>query len=191
MSHKRGIKNNDAQHIKIKEFKKLTKSLTKQLTSKEESLEKINKELTKNMESNKEIMFDKDSVKVKKSTIENIQQLIGEAKKISEYQSKLKDLCRDVERYTNNYSETYKQNKKLNNEVSELKQYNLSLKKENKRNIKAAMVYKALVNKAIEFVYGLSSKGYIPKSYKEDFDKQFSEFISGKPKNKDGDDRSL
>ena len=184
----RGIKYNDTEHIKIKKLKKLTNKLNKQLVTREDSLEKIIKELTKNMEFNKEIMLDSNYIKVKKETIKNVHQLINESKKINELQPKIKNTYESFKYYSDNYSKIYKENEKMKIEIGELKyscsySFNkgISLMEKTKQ-------LEGTINKMSNFVYQLVALGYVPRRKKEEFEAEFSEFISGKKKDKDHGD---
>ena len=44
------------------------------------------------------------------------------------------------------------------------------------------------INKMSNFVYQLVALGYVPRRKKEEFEAEFSEFISGKKKDKDHSD---
>lgn len=77
----RGIKNSDNEHIDIKQYKKITRKLNLELTSKNEKLTKSMEELESKMSSNKETIFDKDYVKVKKDTFDSMNKVIEQTKK--------------------------------------------------------------------------------------------------------------
>ena len=181
----RGIKNNDTEHIKIKEYKKLTNKLTNQITEMEKEFNNAIKELTENMKSNKTIIFDKDSIKIKKETFDSINKVIKESKKINELTPKIKTTYENIKYYADNYSKTHKENFKLIKEIKELKDRNNYL--ENKYyKVKNTIYYqKNIIDGMVKFTYDLVSKGLIPKYKQEKFEEEFSEFISGKNKNKD------
>lgn len=181
----RGIKNNDTEHIKIKEYKKLTNKLTNQITEMEKEFDNAIKELTENMKSNKTIIFDKDYIKIKKETLDSINKVIKESQKINELKPKIKTTYENIKYYTDNYSKTHKENFKLIKEIKELKDRNNYL--ENKYyKVKNTIYYqKNIIDGMVKFTYDLVSKGLIPKHKQEEFEEEFSEFISGKHKNKD------
>ncbi len=80
----RGIKNNDNEQIDIKQYKKITRKLNIELTSKNEKLNKSMLELEQKMESNKETIFDKEYIKVKKDTFDSMNKVIEQTKKVME-----------------------------------------------------------------------------------------------------------
>ena len=178
----RGIKNNDTEHIKIKEYKKLTNKLTNQITQMEKEFDNTIKELTENMKSNKPIIFDKDSIKIKKETLDSINKVIKESKKINELTPKIKTTYENIKYYTDNYSKTHKENFRLTKEIRELQDRNNYL--ENKYYKVKNTIYnqKNIIDGMVKFTYDLVSKGLIPKTKQEEFEEQFSEFISGKNK---------
>ena len=47
---------------------------------------------------------------------------------------------------------------------------------------------KNVINRMANFVYHLVADGLIPRNKEDEFNDEFSEFISGKKKNKDKDD---
>ena len=65
----RGIKNSDREHIRIKELKKITNSLNKDLGNKHSRLEYELNEFNESLKDKKNILFDKDYVKVKKKLL--------------------------------------------------------------------------------------------------------------------------
>jgi len=84
----RGIKGSDKEHLSVKEFKKITNYNLKQLEAKDKSLTEAVNKLEDDMKSNKEIIFDKNHVKVSKETFEDIKNVIHESKKVIDMQSK-------------------------------------------------------------------------------------------------------
>ena len=78
----RGIKNSDNEHIDIKQYKKITRKLNIELTSKNEKLNKFMEELETKMSSNKETIFDKEYVKIKKDTFNSMNKVIEQTKKL-------------------------------------------------------------------------------------------------------------
>ena len=127
----RGIKGSDVEHQDIKEYKKQSRILGKQLDSTNNMLENVITNLEKNMESNKNILFDKDDVKVSKETFESMNNVIKILKKVNELQPKLETTIKKAEVYVNNYESLQSKNYSLNNEISNLKKKNNELKEEN------------------------------------------------------------
>ena len=75
----RGLKGSSVENISVKEYKKITSNLEKELTKKESNLEKSINNLEEQLKTNKPILFDKDSVKVKKETLDCMNQVIKDA----------------------------------------------------------------------------------------------------------------
>ena len=78
----RGIKNSDNEHINIKEYKKITRKLNQKLDVRNEKLESAISDLDNKMKTNKETLFDKDYVKIKKDTFDSMNKVIFESKKL-------------------------------------------------------------------------------------------------------------
>ena len=116
----RGLKGSNVENLSVKEYKKITSNLEKELTKKENNLEKSINNLEEQLKSNKPIMFDKESVKVKKETLECMNQVIKDAKKIEEMQPKITNTFNSMKKFSDTLSETHKENKTLNNELSSL-----------------------------------------------------------------------
>ena len=88
-------------------------------------------EFEENMKSNKNTIFDKEYVKVKRETFESMNKVIDESKKIREIQPKLQTIFNEVENYANSYKSLEKQNKKYAKEVNKLEKENKDLRQEN------------------------------------------------------------
>ena len=88
------------------------------ISAKNDKLNKSMLELEQKMEFNKETIFDKEYVKVKKDTFESMNKVIEQTKKVMERQPKIQKVYKEVDEYTKSYrylekeNETYK--KKLN-----------------------------------------------------------------------------
>ena len=197
----RGIKNSDTEHISIKDFKKITRSLDNQLEVRNEKLDVAISELENNMKSNKTVMFDKDSVKIKKETFESMNKVINESKKLNELKPKMKKVIDNMEYYTSNYKKTFNDNKKLNKEINGL---NIKVEQlETKRTALEQTLHtlKVLLQEVMDFIVSIIEKGFLPDKEREYCEKQFGEHMKRKPrqlyveyksKHKDkGDDLSL
>ncbi len=68
----RGIKGSDNKHIKIKEYKRVTKKLNQELNVKNDRLDKAVNDFEDKMKSTKNILFDKEYVKVKRETFDSM-----------------------------------------------------------------------------------------------------------------------
>lgn len=82
----RGIKHSDNESIPIKEYKKITRKLNHTLNVRNERLENAMTYLEEQMKSNKDVMFDKEYVKVKKETFDTMNHVFKETKKVMEIQ---------------------------------------------------------------------------------------------------------
>src|SRR5574344_1396608 len=128
----RGIKNSDNEHIDIKQYKKITRKLNVELTSKNEKLNKSMEELESRMIYNKETIFDKEYVKVKKDTFDSMNKVINETKKVIELQPKNRKIYNEVDTYTKSYKSLEQENDNIQKEVRYLKRENDKLKQENR-----------------------------------------------------------
>ena len=72
----RGIKGSDNKHIKIKEYKRVTKKLNQELNIKNDRLDKAVNDFEDKMKSTKNILFDKEYVKVKRETFDSMNNVI-------------------------------------------------------------------------------------------------------------------
>lgn len=127
----RGIKNSDNEHIDIKQYKKITRKLNLELSSKNEKLSSALEELEIKMESNKETLFDKEYVKIKKETFDSMNQVIKETKKVMELQPKIQKVYNEVNTYAKSYKSLEKENENIQKEVKYLKIRNQKLEEEN------------------------------------------------------------
>lgn len=127
----RGIKNSDNEHIDIKQYKKITRKLNLELTSKNEKLNKSMEELEQKMESNKETIFDKEYVKIKKDTFDSMNKVIEQTKKVMELQPKIQSVYNEVDEYAKSYKYLEKENENIQKEVKFLKSRNQKLEEEN------------------------------------------------------------
>ena len=117
----RGIKGSDNKHIKIKEYKRVTKKLNQELNVKNDRLDKAVNDFEDKMKSTKNILFDKEYVKVKKETFDSMNNVIKESKKVMEMQPKLQTIFNEVDNYTNSYKSLEKENKKYKKDIIKLK----------------------------------------------------------------------
>ncbi len=69
----RGIKNSDSEHLNIKEYKKITRRINNELNTKHDRLENAIDEFNENMKESKNVIFDKEYVKVKKDTFKSME----------------------------------------------------------------------------------------------------------------------
>ena len=129
----RGIKGSDNKHIKIKEYKQITKKVNYELNVRNDRLDKAMNDFEEKMKTTKQtLIIDKDFVKVKKDTFESMNNVIGETKKIKELQPKLEHVFNEVDSYTTSYRTLEKGNQKYKQEVDKLTKENKELKEENR-----------------------------------------------------------
>ena len=129
----RGIKGSDNQHIKIKEYKKMTKKLNQELNVRNDRIDKAMADFEEKMKTTKQtLIIDKDFVKVKKDTFESMNNVINESKKVMELQPKLQAIFNQVDSYANSYKSLEKENQKYKKEISKLEYENQNLEQENR-----------------------------------------------------------
>lgn len=128
----RGIKYSDNKHIAIKDYKKITQKLNNELNVCNTKLENEMIILKENLDQAKEIKFDKEFIKVKKETIDNIGKVVKESQKVLELQPKLQKVFTEVSNYTKSYEKIKKENHSITKELNSLKEKNKKLKEENR-----------------------------------------------------------
>ena len=129
----RGIKGSDNKHIKLKEYKQITRKLTHELSVKNDRFDKAMNEFEEKMKTTKQtFIVDKDYVKVKKDTFESMNKVIDESKKVAELQPKLEGVFNEVNTFAHIYKTLEKQNQTYQKEVNSLKEKNKKLEDENK-----------------------------------------------------------
>ena len=152
----RGIKNSDREHIRIKELKKITNSLNKDLGNKHSRLEYELNEFNESLKDKKNILFDKDYVKVKKETFDSMNRVIKEVDDLMDVQDRVEVVLGEVKDQVDSYNTLERKNRNLTNEVKYLKQRNDELEEENK-GLKD-YIYE-IVEKLIEFFRKLLIRG--------------------------------
>ena len=128
----RGIKGSDNKHIKIKEYKKMTKKLNQELNVKSDRLDKAMNEFEEQMKTNKKIPFDNKHVILEKETFDSMNNVISESKNVMELQPKLQTIFNEVDSYANSYKSLEKENQKYKKEISKLEYENQNLEQENR-----------------------------------------------------------
>ncbi len=129
----RGIKGSDNKHIKIKEYKRVTKKLNQELNVKNDRLDKAMNDFDEKMKTTKEsFLVGKDYVKVKKDTFDSMNNVINESKKVMELQPKLQTIFNEVDSYANSYKSLEKENQKYKKEINKLEYENQNLEQENR-----------------------------------------------------------
>lgn len=155
----RGIKNSDNVSINIKEYKKIIRKLNHNLNVRNDILNQTMTDLENRMKSNKETIFDKEFVKVKKDTFDSMNKVINETKKVIELQPKLQQIFKEVDSYTESYQSLQKQNTNIQKEIKYLKNKNNELQEEN-NNLKSYI--KAILEAIKHLFRGLLQIGNKP-----------------------------
>ena len=128
----RGIKGSDNKHIKIKEYKKMTKKINHELNVKSDRLDKAMNDFEEQMKTNKKIPFDNKHVILEKETFNSMNNVINESKKVMELQPKLQAIFNEVDSYANSYKSLEKENQKYKKEINKLEYENQNLEQENR-----------------------------------------------------------
>ena len=127
----RGIKGSDAEHQKVKEFKKTTRYLENKVITINKGLDNAVNDFEEKMKTTKSTFIDKEYVKVKKDTFDSMKNVIKESKKVMEFQPKMEQLFNEVETFTKSHQTLEKENNNLQREVKALTTRNQNLTKEN------------------------------------------------------------
>ena len=90
-------------------------------------------ELQDKMSSNKETIFDKEYVKIKKDTFNSINIVITETENLMKVQPKLQQIYNEVESYTKSYQCLEKETNNIKREITNLKNKNEKLNQENNK----------------------------------------------------------
>ena len=129
----RGIKGSDNVNIDIIEFKKITIKLNIDLNNKTQKLSESVKDLQDKMKSNKNVLFDKEYVKIKKDTFDTMNKVIDDATNVMNLQPKLEKVYKEVDSYTKSYQSLKRENTLYENEIKVLEFNNNKLDEENKK----------------------------------------------------------
>ncbi len=129
----RGIKGSDNENINIKELKKITKKLNLDLNNKTQRLSNSVKDLQDKMKSNKNVLFDKEYVKIKKDTFDTMNKVIDDATNVMNLQPKLEKVYKEVDSYTKSYQSIKRENDIYKNEIKNLELNNEELYEKNRK----------------------------------------------------------
>jgi len=176
----RGIKNSDNEHIDIRQYKKITRKLNLELDSKSKKLDTAMEDLDNKMSSNKDLMFDKEYVKVKKDTFDSMNKVIKETKKIMELKPKIQKVYDDVNAYANSYKTLERQKDNVTREVEILRFKNQKLENENRR---LTDYIKTILNLVKKFFRNMLKFGN--KDVQDETTYEVKEFYINKDFNKD------
>ena len=127
----RGIKGSDNVNINIKELKKITRKLNIDLNNKTQKLSESVKNLQDKMKSNKNVLFDKEYVKIKKDTFDTMNKVIDDATNVMNLQPKLEKVYKEVDSYTKSYQSLKRENTLYENEIKVLELNNDKLYEKN------------------------------------------------------------
>ena len=127
----RGIKGSDNVNINIKELKKITRKLNIDLNNKTQRLSNSVKDLQDKMKSNKNVLFDKEYVKIKKDTFDTMNKVIDDATNVMNLQPKLEKVYKEVYSYTKSYQSIKRENNIYINEIKNLELNNDKLYEKN------------------------------------------------------------
>lgn len=131
----RGIKGSKNVNMNVKLFKQVTKKLNNEISRDNIELAKELNDLDNRMNSSKELVINKEYVKVKKDTFDSMNIVIDKSKEIINKAPILDNLMGVANECVNGYKELEKENKKLTKKVNNLQYKNEELKEEN-RNLK-------------------------------------------------------
>lgn len=127
----RGIKGSDNVNINIKELKKITRKLNIDLNNKTQRLSESVKDLQDKMKSNKNVLFDKEYVKIKKDTFDTMNKVIDDATNVMNLQPRLEKVYKEVDSYTKSYQSLKRENDLYKNEIENLELNNNKLYEKN------------------------------------------------------------
>ena len=127
----RGIKGSSREHLKVKELKKTTRYYENKSQDINKRLDNAMNNLEEQMKSNKNTIFDKEYVKVKKETFDSMNNVIKETKKALEFQPKVNQLFNEVNSFTKSHQTLEKENESMKKEIKSIKSRNQTLTQEN------------------------------------------------------------
>lgn len=127
----RGIKGSDAEHQKVKEFKKTTRYYEQRMKFLNSKIYEAMKEFNEKQKTIKNIPFSKTHVLVGKETFDSMNKVIKETKKVVEIEPKIRNLFNEVDSFTKSHQSLEKENKNMQREIKALTIRNQNLTKEN------------------------------------------------------------
>lgn len=164
----RGQKHSAVEHLNMKEFKRATQEVKKELTSRSNKLDQAITDLEVKMESNKPVLFEKESIKIKKDTFDSMNKVIEESKKISEMKPKLDNTYKAMKEQISTYSKVQQENYDLKDENETLKFQNTKLSNRVSILENTITVLKRTIERVSNFFYHLVADGLIPKKKEEE-----------------------
>ncbi len=118
--------------IKTLTLKKITRKLNLDLNNKTQRLSDSAKDLQDKMQSNKNVLFDKEYVKIKKDTFDSMNKVIDDATNVMNLQPKLEKVYKEVDSYTRSYQSIKRENDLYKNEIDNLEINNNELYEKNR-----------------------------------------------------------
>ena len=103
------------------------------LNNKTQRLSESVKDLQDKMKSNKNVLFDKEYVKIKKDTFDTMNKVIDDATNVMNLQPKLEKVYKEVDGYTKSYKSLKRENTLYENEIKALEFNNNKLDEENQK----------------------------------------------------------
>lgn len=128
----RGLKGSAAEHIKVKEFKKIARRIDKSLENNNYLLNRDYEELKEKLEKSKPTITGKE-VKIDKETYQTMNQFMNTANRVIKEVPKTQALAKSLEDYTRTFKQTERENQYLKYEVNKLENKNEELQQENNK----------------------------------------------------------
>ena len=127
----RGIKGSNRKHIKVREFKKITRYYENKVDTINKNLDNAMNNLEEKMKTTKSVPFDKKHVLVEKETFDSMNNVIKETKQAIQFQPKIQELFNEVDTFTKSHQTLEKENQNIQREIKALTTRNQNLTKEN------------------------------------------------------------
>ena len=128
----RGIKNNDNEHISIKEFKKITRKLDNRMEKQNYLMTRDYETLEEKLKTSKPTITGKE-VKIDKETYDTLKEFMNTSKMVIRDMPKNHALFEELQEYTNQYREMEQDKRHLQVEIRKLEDKNEELQKENRK----------------------------------------------------------
>ena len=129
----RGIKGSENINMNVRLFKQVTKKLSNEISRDNIELSEELDSLDNKMKSSKELITNKEYVKVKKDTFDSMNKVIDKSKEIINKSPILDNLIETAKEFVNDYKTLEREKKQLTKKVNNLQCENRKLKKENHR----------------------------------------------------------
>ncbi|HHX16874.1 MAG TPA: hypothetical protein GX725_03090 [Mollicutes bacterium] len=126
----RGIRGSKNIHLKMREYKKLTKKLGYEMNKQNILLQKSVDKLEEDMKSSKETIVG-DYIKIKKETYNSMKEVVKETKNSLEKVPQMEYLITEMSNHIKTYDDLDKKNFGMKKEIEQLKNRNQELEEEN------------------------------------------------------------